>query len=153
MIDVTVRRATIDDVGAVGELFDQYRQFYGRAPGRDLAVEYLRTRLRHGESIVLVAGADGEEFVGFCQLYPTFCSVDAAPILVLYDLYVRPAARRGGAARALMLAARDEAIAAGVTRIDLQTARTNAPARALYESLGWEVDVAFDTYHLRLQRQ
>ena len=67
MIDVTVRRATIDDVGAVGELFDQYRQFYGRAPDRDLAVEYLRTRLRHGESIVLVAGADGEEFVGFCH--------------------------------------------------------------------------------------
>ena len=153
MIDVTVRRATIDDVGAVGELFDQYRQFSGRTPDRALATEYLRARLERGESIVLVASTDDEGFAGFCQLYPTFCSVDAAPFLVLYDLYVRPAARRGGVARALMLAARDEAIAAGVTRIDLQTARTNAPARALYESLGWEVDVAFDTYHLRLQRQ
>lgn len=149
MSEVRVRRAKANDAAAVGELFDQYRQFYGRAPDRALATEYLRTRLERGESIVLVAAFDGGNFAGFCQLYPTFCSVDAAPIYVLYDLYVRPTARRGGVARALMLAARDEALAAGVTRMDLQTARTNAPARALYEALGWELDVTFDTYHQR----
>lgn len=153
MSEIAVRRATVADAAAVGELFDQYRQFYGRAPDRALATEYLRTRLERGESIVFVARSGRDDFAGFCQMYPTFCSVDAAPIFVLYDLFVRPTVRRGGLARALMLAARDEALAAGVTRMDLQTARTNAPARALYESLGWELDVTFDTYHLRLQRQ
>jgi ribosomal protein S18 acetylase RimI-like enzyme len=149
MSKVSVRRATVDDAEAVGELFDHYRQFYGRAPDRELAAEYLRSRLRRDESIVLVAESARDGFAGFCQMYPTFCSVEAAPILVLYDLFVRPSARRDGVARALMLAARDEALAAGVARMDLQTARTNGPARALYESLGWELDVTFDTYHQR----
>lgn len=149
MSEVCIRRATVDDAQAVGEIFDLYRQFYGRAPDRGLATAYLGARLRHGESVVLVAESGREGFDGFCQLYPTFCSVEAAPIFVLYDLFVRPSVRRGGVARALLLAARDEALAAGVCRMDLQTARSNAPARALYESLGWELDVTFDTYHQR----
>ena len=39
-------------------------------------------------------------------------------------------------------------VAAKAARMDLQTARTNAPARALCESLGWELDTTLDTYHL-----
>ena len=150
MSTASVRRATLDDVEAVGELFDEYRQFYEQPPDRALAIGFIRERLERNESIVLLASASGQPPAGFCQIYPTFCSVAAAPIFILYDLYVRRSARRSGVARALLLAARDEAIAAGVSRMDLQTAKTNAPARALYESLGWELDLVFDTYHLRL---
>lgn len=144
-----VRRATLLDVEVVGELFDEYRQFYEQPPDRARATDFMRERLQRGESIVLVGNVDGQPAAGFCQIYPTFCSVAAAPIFILYDLYVRQSARRSGVARALLQAARNEAIAAGVPRMDLQTAKTNAPARALYESLGWELDVNFDTYHLR----
>ncbi len=115
-----------------------------------MATTFIRARLRRGESIVLVGSVNEGPAAGFCQIYPTFCSVAAAPIFILYDLYVSQSARRGGLAKALLLAARDEAVAAGASRMDLQTAKTNAPARALYESLGWELDVTFDTYHLRL---
>jgi ribosomal protein S18 acetylase RimI-like enzyme len=147
---VSVRRATVDDAEAIGVLFDEYRQFYEQPPDRAAASDFIRERLRRGESIVLVAGSNDQPMGGFCQIYPTFCSVAAAPIFVLYDLYVRRDARRSGIAKALLLAARDAAVSAKVVRMDLQTARTNGPARALYESLGWELDSNFDTYHLTI---
>ncbi len=145
--DMRIRRAQAADVDEIGRLFDAYRQFYRRPPDLGLATRFVGERLERQESVILLATRDARA-LGFCQLYPTWCSVAAAPIFVLYDLYVDRAARRHGVGRALMLAARDAAREARVVRLDLQTARTNAPARALYESLGWELDVTFDTYHL-----
>ncbi len=72
--------------------------------------------------------------VGFCQLYPSFCSVIAQPIFTLYDLYVAPPARQTGAGRALMQAAHDHALQNGFARLDLSTARSSHKAQALYES-------------------
>jgi len=85
--------------------------------------------------------------IGLCQCYPTFCSVIAAPILALYDLFVAPEARRLGAARALMLAAEQEARQQGKARLDLTTAKSNLPAQRLYESLGWQRDEVFLIYN------
>ena len=89
--------------------------------------------------MILVAEADGQ-LLGFCQLYPTWCSVAAARIFVLYDLFVDAGVRRGGVGRALMLAAQAFGREAGAVRLDLSTARTNTRAQALYESLGWQRD-------------
>jgi GNAT superfamily N-acetyltransferase len=80
-------------------------------------------------------------------LYPTFCSVEAAPIYTLYDLFVSPQARRTGAARALLRAADAYAAQTGRVRMDLTTARTNSSAQALYESEGWVQDAVFLTYN------
>lgn len=85
------------------------------------------------------------------QLYPSFCSVAAAPILVLYDLYVAPAARRQGLARGLLQAAREHGAASGAARLELATARTNLTAQALYASMGWQRDDLFLHYALSLQ--
>jgi len=145
-----VRRAQTDDAGVIGRLFDAYRQFYRQPADVDFATRFIRERLERQESVILLASRNGAA-AGFCQLYPTWCSVVAGPIFVLYDLYVDAAARRHGIGRTLMLAARDEAERAGVVRMDLQTARTNLPARSLYESLGWERDTTFDTYHLAIR--
>jgi ribosomal protein S18 acetylase RimI-like enzyme len=84
-------------------------------------------------------------------MYASFCSVEAAPIVVLYDLFVSPLARKTGAGRALLLAARNHAQANGYARMDLTTAKTNAPAQALYRSLGWIKDDVFDAYNLPLK--
>ncbi len=74
----------------------------------------------------------------------------AARIFVLYDLFVDDDARRGGVGRALMLAAQAFGRAAGAVRMDLSTARTNAKAQALYESLGWQRDDVYLVYNLDL---
>jgi ribosomal protein S18 acetylase RimI-like enzyme len=150
-MSIETRVAAAADLDHVAPLFDAYRQFYGRAPDAELAKQYLGERLRNGESVILLA-ADGTQVVGFCQLYPTFCSVEAQPIYVLYDLFVVPPVRRGGAGRALLRAAEELAVRTGRARMDLSTARTNAVARSLYESLGWKRDEAFHVYSKRIVR-
>ena len=146
----TIRRATVADVPAVAALFDAYRQFYEQPPDRALATAYVGARLARNESLILVAEEASGVLQGFCQLYPTFCSVEARPIYVLYDLYVDATARRGGVAKQLMLAAEDLARANGVARMDLSTARTNVAAQRLYESLGWTRDEVYHVYNRRI---
>ena len=144
-----IRRAVLDDIDALAPLFDAYRRFYEQPGDVARASAFLHQRLERGESVVFVAEHDGAA-IGFCQLYPTWCSVAVAPIFVLYDLFVDDGVRRAGVGRALMLAAQAFARAAGAARLDLSTARTNARAQALYESLGWERDDVYLVYSLAL---
>jgi ribosomal protein S18 acetylase RimI-like enzyme len=150
MPSLTIRRAGVADAEALAPLFDAYRQFYDLALDPVLSRDFLRRRLRDEDSVVFVATLEGEGPVGFVQLYPSYCSLAADRIFVLYDLWVDPGARRAGAGRALMIAARDYAQRAGAARLDLMTARTNVPAQRLYESLGWVRDERFYPYSLRL---
>ena len=145
-----IRPARAADLDALAGLFDAYRGFYEQPPDRPRARAFLAERMSRGESVLLVAEAAAGGLAGFCQLYPTFCSVAAAPIFVLYDLFVAEAARRGGAARALTQAAADHARAAGAVRLELSTARDNHRAQSLYESLGWQRDERFLHYALPL---
>ena len=151
---LTVRHAGLPDLEPLAMLFDAYRRFYEQPADLALARDFLRARLEHGESTIFLAETDspsGRAAVGFCQLYPTWCSVEAARIFVLHDLFVAPQARRGGVGRELMLTAQAHASAAGAARIDLSTARTNTSAQALYESLGWRRDEVFLVYSLPLR--
>jgi ribosomal protein S18 acetylase RimI-like enzyme len=157
--DLPTRRATPADLEQLAALFDAYRRFYEQPSDLALARRFIGQRLERGESVVFVAEAARAQpaagpapLVGFCQLYPTWCSVAAAPIFVLYDLFVAEGGRRRGTGRALMLAAQAHARAAGAVRLDLTTARTNTRAQALYESLGWRRDEVFLTYNLDLSQ-
>ena len=49
-----------------------------------------------------------------------------------------------------MNAASEWALAEGAARIDLETARENAPGQSLYRSLGYEVDEVFLKFSLDL---
>lgn len=148
---LNVREATSDDLGSLAVLFDAYRQFYALAPDEPAARDYIRERLSARDSVILVASSADSTLRGFCQLYPSRCSLLGAPIYILYDLYVAPAARGSGAGKALMLAATERARRDGKARMELQTARTNQTARALYQSLGWQLDETFLTYTLPLR--
>jgi ribosomal protein S18 acetylase RimI-like enzyme len=145
MLKLIIRRATPDDLYALAELFDAYRQFYEQAPDLFLAQRFIADRLNQHDSVIFVAMHE-QQLVGFCQLYPTFCSVAAARIAVLYDLFVATNTRKSGAGRALMLAAQEYAENNGYARLDLSTAKTNLVAQSLYESLGWARDDQFFTY-------
>jgi ribosomal protein S18 acetylase RimI-like enzyme len=147
---VHVRPATSGDAERVAPLFDAYRQFYGLAPDLALSRRFIAERIECDESIVLLAQTADGTSLGFVQMYPTFASLRAARVFVLYDLFVAPAARRHGVARRLMEAAVGEARAAGAVAISLQTARTNRAAQRLYESLGWKRDEEFLEYGLAL---
>jgi ribosomal protein S18 acetylase RimI-like enzyme len=136
------------DIEPVARLFDAYRQFYAQPADAALAQRFIANRIRNGDSVILLARDAGptQEALGFCQLYPSFCSIEAAPIYTLYDLFVIPEARRAGAGRALLQAAERQARAAGMARMDLTTAKTNRAAQSVYESLGWVRDEVFHAY-------
>ena len=141
-----IHTATLADLPAVAQLFDAYRQFYQYPSDLALASSYIGQRLQKGESVVLLARDGAGAALGFCQLYPTFCSLEAKPIYALYDLYVAPAARGAGVGNQLLLAAEQTARAHGMCRLDLTTAKTNTPAQAAYEALGWVRDEVYFAY-------
>jgi ribosomal protein S18 acetylase RimI-like enzyme len=149
---IRTRIATLRDLDAIAPLFDAYRQFYRQPPDLPRAREYLRERMERGESVIFVAEDASGGPVGFTQLYPTFCSVRAAPTFVLYDLFVAPEARGTGAGRALMQAAEAHAAGTGAARLELSTAKTNIIAQSLYESEGWTRDEAFYVYNKALRK-
>jgi ribosomal protein S18 acetylase RimI-like enzyme len=149
-MSIHVRLAQSADIAVLADLFNQYRQFYEQADDLAAAYAFLQQRFEQQQSTVLLAmddtPADGAQVVGFCQLYPSFCSVELINIEVLYDLFVLPATRGQGVGRALLLAAEDRAAQQGIGRLDLTTAHTNLTAQALYESLGWVQDLTFRAY-------
>src|ERR1700709_510686 len=145
MSSLSIRRASTEDIDALAPLFDAYRRFYRQPGDVALASAYLHARLQHDESIVLMAEAQGSTLC-FCRLSPAWCSLAVARTFVLHDLYVDPACRRSGVARALMLAAQEFARTVGAVRRGLGPARTTVAAQSLYESLGWRRDEVFLGY-------
>ena len=149
-MSITTREAHPTDITAVAELFDLYRQFYEQPSDLPLAQQFIVDRLSNRDSVILVAESASSGLLGFSQLYPSFCSVEAKPIYVLYDLFVLPSTRKAGVGRLLLLAAEAKATAEGKTRMDLTTAHTNKAAQSLYESLGWMRDEVFVAYTRRI---
>ena len=147
---VEIWRAGVSDLHLLAPLFDAYRQFYHQPSDMVAARQYLASRLERQQSVVFLAASDTVGY-GFVQLYPSFCSVAAQPIWILYDLFVAPAARGRGHGRRLMEAARSFASETGAQRLVLSTADDNRTAQALYESLGYRRDTVFRHYELTLQ--
>lgn len=149
--EVPIRRATTDDVERIAPLFDAYRVFYHQPSDPDAARCFLRERLEHDQSVIFLAlleNGGNATAAGFTQLYPVFSSVSMAPAWILNDLYVDAHHRQRGIARRLMERAAAFAKERGARYLALETAIDNAPARRLYESLGWKRDEEFYRYSL-----
>jgi ribosomal protein S18 acetylase RimI-like enzyme len=145
-----VRQSTVHDLDTLVPLFDGYRQFYGQHSDPGGVRAFLGARFAHHQSVILLALDDSGAGLGFTQLYPLFSSVRMVRTYLLNDLFVAPAARRQGAAAALLREAAAHARALGAASLSLSTALDNAPAQALYESLGWQRDRQFCEYALTL---
>lgn len=143
-------RANRSHIPEISRLFDLYRQFYKCEPNIDLATKFISDRFNNGESVIFVAPAK-DKLKGFVQLYPSFCSVDAIKIFILYDLYVDESDRQSGIGELLMNKATEFAKAEGASRIDLLTAFDNKSAQHLYEKLGYKRDLEdFYAYSLKI---
>lgn len=143
---ITVIRAYPEHADQIAPLFDGYRQFYDQVSDIDAGRQFVLERLKHNESVIFLA-LDGKQSVGFTQLFPTFSSVSMRRLWILNDLFVVPAARRRGVARALLEQARQFAIETQAKGLVLETAIDN-PARYVYEALGWQRDTEFYHYSL-----
>jgi ribosomal protein S18 acetylase RimI-like enzyme len=140
-------RATPEHLQATAELFDQYRMFYEQPSDPDGATAFIRANLEHERSQIFLLLDDTDRAVAFAQLYPTWCSTAMRPFMYLSDLFVHPSARRHGHARTLMQFLIENFGEQAMQRLTLETAHTNRSAQALYDSLGYERDRVFVTYH------
>ncbi|NDY91316.1 GNAT family N-acetyltransferase [Ideonella livida] len=144
-----IRRAYLAELPDLAPLFNAYRAFYDCPVDEAGSLEFLRERLLQGQCWVWVAyrqTATSRQALGFTLGYPTFCSLQLAPIVVLHDLFTLPAARGTGVAGALMQTLEQEARRRGCVRIDLTTAHTNTAAQSLYQAQGYAHDLVFRTY-------
>ncbi|MGI9205811.1 MAG: GNAT family N-acetyltransferase [Woeseiaceae bacterium] len=130
-------KANRDHIAEVSRLFDLYRQFYECEADPALATHFITERIDREESDIFLAIA-GHRASGFVQLYPSFCSVDAVKIYILYDLYVDADSRGAGLGEGLMNKAREWAKSNGAARLDLLTAHDNVIGQRLYEKLGYK---------------
>lgn len=149
--DLQLIEITTAKVGLIAPLFDAYRQFYGQPPALVGARQFLFERLQRGESVIF-ALVEGEDALGFTQLYPSFSSVSLKPIWILNDLFVAEKARRRGIGARLLNAAVDHAQRTGAVRLVLSTGVENVTAQALYEQEAWQKDTAFLHYKFELSK-
>jgi len=146
-----VRAATLADLDVLAALFDAYRVFYEMPSDIAGARAFLEARIRADESALFLA-FDGDEALGFTQLYPSFSSTGLGRLWILNDLFVLPTARRTGAGNALMAAAERHARITGTVGVMLSTAHSNATAQRLYTSRGYVHDENFRDYYLMFER-
>src|SRR5215218_4774982 len=131
---VTLRRATEADEPTLRELWEAFDRELPAPPGEEETWEeawpHVTRHVRDGSAFV--AEADGTA-VGFA-----WASAPRQGRSHVTDLYVAPDHRRGGVARQLIAAVAEDAAAKGATRLTLDVLTTNAAARSLYDSLGFE---------------
>jgi GNAT superfamily N-acetyltransferase len=134
---ITITQAGLQDLDQAALLFDAYRQFYQQVPDLSAAKAFLKERIQNKESVIFLA-YDGQEAVGFAQLYPIFTSVGLQRAWLLNDLFVDGKARRKGIAVQLLEAAKAYAKTTNSKWLLLETASDNFTAQLVYEKNGWK---------------
>jgi GNAT superfamily N-acetyltransferase len=88
------------------------------------------------------------EVVGMALWYVTFSTWKGRPGMWLEDLYVRPAARGGGLATALLRALATVCVERGYPRLEWWVLDWNTPAHGFYRTLGASPQDEWTTWRL-----
>jgi ribosomal protein S18 acetylase RimI-like enzyme len=136
---VVVRSLGVDEPGFadVVRLVDDYRVHYRAQSDLDRTERWLRGTASRAQMRCYLATASADVAVGVALVFPSPVTVRLDELWVLRDLYVARGHRGQGVGRALVTRVLDDARAAGVPRISLQTESDNDVARGLYRSLGF----------------
>jgi ribosomal protein S18 acetylase RimI-like enzyme len=134
---MTILKATFNDLDFLVELFDLYRLFYQQESNISGAREFLGERLSNEDSVIFLA-FNGNEAIGFVQLYPSFSSVNMKRTWVLNDLFVKDTVRGKGFGESLLQKAIAYAEETGAIGVLLETGKENITAQKLYEKVGFK---------------
>ncbi|GGN58168.1 N-acetyltransferase [Actinoplanes lobatus] len=131
-------RVTPEHTGfpAAATLFDDYRAHYGHPSDPSATAGWLARQITAYGLTLTVALRNGRP-AGLITTLVLPASLRLGQACSVRDLFVDPAQRRNGVARALMEHAIAEARTTGALRISLQTEPGNAAAQALYAELGF----------------
>lgn len=142
---MNIRKATIDDLPQLAQLFDGFRVFYQKASDTGAAFLFLKERMLQGESEIFVAENE-TGLCGFTQLYPLFSSTRMKRLWLLNDLYVAPSFRGKGISKQLIEAAKNLCRQTNACAVMLETAKSNLIGNNLYPALGFELNTEFNFY-------
>ena len=71
---MVISKAEERDLEGLSILFDNYRKFYRKTGDIAGARSFLKDRIENNESEIFIAKNDGQDIIGFVQLYPLFSS-------------------------------------------------------------------------------
>lgn len=135
MDDARVRRADVDDAGAVARLLRDFNaEFDDPAPAHADLARRIALLIEGGDTLVLVVG-EGPD--GLAVLRFRLALWSGGLECCLAELYVVPRLRGRGLGRALMNAAIREARERGADSMEINVDEPDTAARRLYESLGF----------------
>jgi ribosomal protein S18 acetylase RimI-like enzyme len=131
-----VRLASQEDAADVARLMIGFRDWQGRTgPADDVIESTVRQLLADPNTEFLLGGSPP---VGVCQLRYRLSVWTGTDDCCLEDLFVEADVRGSGLGRQLVDAALERARERGCTRMDLDANEANAPALALYRSVGFD---------------
>ena len=133
-----VWRAAPDEAPVVAALLAGFRDHLGYDGPDDASILRSVQRLIGREDSEYLLGASGNLAEGVAQLRFRWSVWWEAEDCWLEDLYVAETARGSGLGRALTEAVLDRARERGCRRVELDVSSENAPAQALYRSVGFD---------------
>lgn len=146
--EIQIFQAGVEELEGIVDLFNEYRIFYGKESDREGCRNFLLDRLVDRQSIIFLAKSVDKQALGFVQLYPIFSSVSMQRTLILNDLYVKKMARRKGIGEKLMGAAIQYGKTTGNKGLQLETAKDNTTAQALYKKFGFQIENTYLGFYL-----
>lgn len=149
----TIRSSSREDVdtilGLIHELAVYEREPEAvKATREDLLRDGFGPRPLFSVDLAVEAAGAGESVLGMALYFSNYSTWEGREGIYLEELYVRPAARRRGIGRALILHLARELQRRGGARLDLAVLDWNAPARAFYAGLGFRDQAAWRPYRL-----
>jgi ribosomal protein S18 acetylase RimI-like enzyme len=148
-----IRKATLEDLDQLTNLFDQYVVFYKKPSNYEKHKSYLKERIENNEATIFIAcdDADLDKIIGFTLIYITFSSLALNKILILNDLYVNSEVRKNGVGEKLILQTVELAKELGSNLIRLRTAKNNIVAQGLYHKMGFVREEFLYSYDLTVK--
>jgi ribosomal protein S18 acetylase RimI-like enzyme len=142
---VIIRRATIDDLTQLAQLFDLYRIFYRKESDIEESKKFLSERITNKESVIYVAEEENV-LLGFTQLYPQFSSTRMKRTWLLNDLFILKEHRERGISKQLISMAKKLSTETNAAGLLLETEKTNAVGNKLYPSTGFAINETSNFY-------
>lgn len=145
-MDYTIKKAGLEDLNIVAELFNLYRIFYRQADNYEKCKTFIQERLDNEQSNIFLVYI-GDKAVGFVQLYKLYHYIKLQKQWLLSDLFVHPDYRGKGLSVALIDRSKkwcEETEACGLM---LETEKTNDIGNQLYPRCGFEHDGSHNYYY------
>ncbi len=141
-----MRQATLEDLDPLTELFEQYRQFYGKISDFDAAKNFLKERIKNQQSTIFISIDENQKPTGFVQLFPIFSSTRLKKMWLLNDLFVHPDHRGQGISKQLIQKAQAFVRDNDGCGLILETSKQNQIGNSLYPKTHFGLDTENNYY-------